>query len=100
MSRPKSSDAHTRLTSVPLPSLPRDTTDELRLRRGGLRSVHLRDVLVVHGSEEALEYESGTYHHVTRHLGLGCSRSSRSLWLPWAKFCHSKRPYESDRTDG
>ena len=37
-----------------------DQDYEWRLERAGLASVHVRDVLVVHGSEAALEYESGS----------------------------------------
>ena len=37
-----------------------DQDYEWRLERAGLRSVHIRDVLVVHGDEEAEEYQSGS----------------------------------------
>ncbi len=37
-----------------------DQDFEWRLGLAGLRSVHVRDVLVVHGSEDADEYESGS----------------------------------------
>lgn len=58
-----------------------DQDYEWRLERAGLASVHIRDVLVVHGSEDAEEYESGSMIALMNATGGEALRHSFTSWL-------------------
>jgi hypothetical protein len=58
-----------------------DQDYEWRLERAGLLSVHIRDVLVVHGSEDAEEYESGSMTALVNATGGADLRAAFKSWL-------------------
>lgn len=58
-----------------------DQDYEWRLEKAGLASVHIRDVLVVHGSEEAEEYESGSMTALVNGTGGAALRDAFHTWL-------------------
>ena len=58
-----------------------DQDYEWRLERAGLASVHVRDVLVVHGAEDAEAYQSGSMTALHNATGGEALRKSFTSWL-------------------